>query len=507
MDVPQDIRGIDVGPSPTPYERAEQLAAEAYGARVLVVPHERRDAGQPRTVPRARAARGARRRAAQLARLGRRRARPERRRADLRRARVRPRARHGARRHAGVARGGARARPRARAQRSSSRRRTTACRPTSPAAPRSRTRAGVPLVVDQSWGAHFGFHPALPAERAGARRRRGAHEHAQARRLAHAERDPAPRPRRPHRRDPCLPRRTDRAVDQPVVTAARVARRARRQLAVHGEQLLHETLQAIGGARDRLREVDGVELLDQELVGRPGIAAYDPLRIVLDTRGTGCTGMELADVLRQSYDLHAELATQSTIVFVVGVGERPESLLRARGRRRGGGPPDQPPRERDGADLPAGRVARARRLTARRVPRRLRGRPRRRRRRADLVRVDRGLPAGDPGAAARRADHGRDRPLPARDRRRGRAPPRRARPGVRAVFVLVEPGRSASGHPRPARRLADGPAVGEPVEQPRPSASGARSPTTGRSRPSAHQVISSSCAAAANSWSTGSMPP
>ena len=29
MDVPQDIRGIDVGPSPTPYERAELLAAEA----------------------------------------------------------------------------------------------------------------------------------------------------------------------------------------------------------------------------------------------------------------------------------------------------------------------------------------------------------------------------------------------------------------------------------------------------------------------------------------------
>ena len=31
-DVPQDIQGIDLGPSPTPYERAEQLAAEAYGA-------------------------------------------------------------------------------------------------------------------------------------------------------------------------------------------------------------------------------------------------------------------------------------------------------------------------------------------------------------------------------------------------------------------------------------------------------------------------------------------
>ena len=31
---------------------------------------------------------------------------------------------------------------------------------------------GVPLVVDQAWGPHFGFHPALPAVRARARRRR-----------------------------------------------------------------------------------------------------------------------------------------------------------------------------------------------------------------------------------------------------------------------------------------------------------------------------------------------
>ncbi len=33
LDIPQDIEGIDVGPSPTLYERAELLAAEAYGAQ------------------------------------------------------------------------------------------------------------------------------------------------------------------------------------------------------------------------------------------------------------------------------------------------------------------------------------------------------------------------------------------------------------------------------------------------------------------------------------------
>jgi len=32
LDVSQDIEGIDVGRAPTPYDRAEQLAAEAYGA-------------------------------------------------------------------------------------------------------------------------------------------------------------------------------------------------------------------------------------------------------------------------------------------------------------------------------------------------------------------------------------------------------------------------------------------------------------------------------------------
>src|SRR2546421_4989559 len=32
LDIPQDIHGVDLGPSPTPFEEAERLAAEAYGA-------------------------------------------------------------------------------------------------------------------------------------------------------------------------------------------------------------------------------------------------------------------------------------------------------------------------------------------------------------------------------------------------------------------------------------------------------------------------------------------
>ena len=32
IDIPQDLHGIDLGPEPTPYQQAEQLAAEAHGA-------------------------------------------------------------------------------------------------------------------------------------------------------------------------------------------------------------------------------------------------------------------------------------------------------------------------------------------------------------------------------------------------------------------------------------------------------------------------------------------
>src|SRR3954465_13002135 len=32
LDIPQDIQGVDLGPEPTPFQRAEELAAEAYGS-------------------------------------------------------------------------------------------------------------------------------------------------------------------------------------------------------------------------------------------------------------------------------------------------------------------------------------------------------------------------------------------------------------------------------------------------------------------------------------------
>jgi lysine decarboxylase len=106
---------------------------------------------------------------------------------------------------------------------------------------------------------------------------------------------------------------------------------ARRQLAVHGEALLHETLAAAAKAREKIDGIPGIAVIGEDMVGRPGVAGWDPLRLCIDVRATGRTGYEVADALRQAYDVQPELATQATIVFVLGAAQSASDLERLGG--------------------------------------------------------------------------------------------------------------------------------------------------------------------------------
>jgi len=329
-DVPQDIQGIDLGPSPTPYERAERLAAEAFGAaRSWFLTNGSTQGNHALCLA--------------LAPLGTR--------------IVAQRNSHASMVDGLVLSGG---RPSFVAPEYDDERGITHC--VTPRALEQALReapdakaaflvsptyfgmaadiagcadvahaAGVPLVVDQSWGPHFGFHDALPptalAQGADAmltstHKIAGSLTQSAMLHVGHGGR-----------------------VDVGAVGhALRLLRTtspssllmlsldgARRQLVLHGEQLLHETLEAIGVARAKLETIDGIELVDGKLIGSMGIAGYDPLRIVLDVRGTGRTGYEIADALRRAYDVHLELPMQATVVFVVGLGESAGTLRRLAG--------------------------------------------------------------------------------------------------------------------------------------------------------------------------------
>ncbi len=265
---------------------------------------------------------------------------------------------------------------------------------------------GVPLVVDQSWGPHFGFHPELPqsALRQGA----DAVLTSTHKIVGSLTQSAMLHVAATGRIDPSAVSRAVRLVRSTSPSSLLLASLdgARRQLAVHGEALLHETLRAGRVTREKLGTTPGIAVVGPELVGRPGIADWDPLRLVLDVRDTGCSGYEVAEALRHDYDVQVELATHSTIVSVLGVAERPEALERFAGDvdeivkriRRAG--------SRDALVRPSGFLRNEMAVAPREaflgegevVPVGRGGRP-------GLLRVDRRLPAGHPGAAAGRADH------------------------------------------------------------------------------------------------------
>jgi arginine decarboxylase len=96
---------------------------------------------------------------------------------------------------------------------------------------------------------------------------------------------------------------------------------ARRAAAVDGRELLARTLRALADTRDGVREVPGLDVLDERLVGAAGVFAYDPLRLTIDVRGTHTSGYDLARLLREQDDVHVELAGENVVVAVFGMGE------------------------------------------------------------------------------------------------------------------------------------------------------------------------------------------
>jgi arginine decarboxylase len=326
-DIPQDIEGIDLGPEPTPYQRAEQLAAEAHGAaRTFFLTNG--------------ASQGNHALCLALAPLG----------ASV----VVQRNSHASvidglvlsggspsfvapeyEEELGMAHGVTPESLAAVLERTPGARAAFIVSPTyygmsadvEGCAAVSHA-AGVPLVVDQAWGPHFGFHPELPpsALQLGADAMITSTHKIVGSLTQSAMLHVAPT----GRIDPDAVARTVRLMRSTSPSALLMASLdgARRQLAIHGEALLTGTIDASRRAREAIDAVEGAAVIGDEFVGRPGVAGWDPLRIVIDVRGTGCTGYEVAAALRRHYDIHVELATHATMVLILGLDEPTGALER-----------------------------------------------------------------------------------------------------------------------------------------------------------------------------------
>jgi lysine decarboxylase len=178
---------------------------------------------------------------------------------------------------------------------------------------------GVPLVVDQAWGAYFGFHPGVPphalmlgadalvtsAHKTLPAYTQGAIILARTGLLA---------------RD-----RLERAFEATHTTSPAGSIMAsvdavRALLEIHGERLLGNLLALVESMRKTLSTVDGLTVLDAPTPGPGQPWTVDPVKLAIGLAGTGADGLAIDDdLVAAGYPV--EMADRDTIIAMVTVAD------------------------------------------------------------------------------------------------------------------------------------------------------------------------------------------
>jgi lysine decarboxylase len=182
---------------------------------------------------------------------------------------------------------------------------------------------GLPLVVDEAWGAHLHFHPDLPPDAltcgadlviSSTHKIVGSLTQAAMLHLGAGD-----------RLDPAVVDRCVSLVEStsPSALLSGSLDAARRLAAVHGAERLDETLAQLAVAKVEIEQIPGLAVLGEELTGRSSIAGWDPLRVAIDVRGTGTSGYRLAKAAFGSEGVDLELHSENVVVAIFGLAEPP----------------------------------------------------------------------------------------------------------------------------------------------------------------------------------------
>ncbi|AWI27539.1 amino acid decarboxylase [Streptomyces sp. ICN441] len=186
--------------------------------------------------------------------------------------------------------------------------------------------AGVPLIVDEAWGSHFGFHPALPGNAlsqgadlvtSSTHKLAGSLTQSAMLHLGHGP--------FADRLEPLV----DRAFRLVQSTSASALLMASLDVAraslVAGRTAVGASVAAADAVRGLIRGRGRYRLVSDSFGRFPDIVAADPLRVAVDTRSGGIPGHEARRLLHQDHRIMVEVATDSAIVAVVGAGAAPDA--------------------------------------------------------------------------------------------------------------------------------------------------------------------------------------
>jgi arginine decarboxylase len=196
---------------------------------------------------------------------------------------------------------------------------------------------GIPFIVDQAWGAHYGFHPDVPPHALS----QGADAMVtSAHKALPAYSQAALVLARTERLDPDRLQRGFDATNttSPAGTIAGSIDAVRALLEREGRSRLDAVIGLAAGIREHLRPLDGLTVVDGGFL--PGVNV-DPTKVVLALSGTGADGLAVQEDLLAG-GIEVELADRDTIVATVTMGDTEEtadrfvrSFAASLGRRRG----------------------------------------------------------------------------------------------------------------------------------------------------------------------------
>jgi lysine decarboxylase len=184
---------------------------------------------------------------------------------------------------------------------------------------------GVPLVVDEAWGAHLPFHPDLPSwamdagadvcvtsiHKMGSGLEQGSVFH-----LRGSLIDPT-----------TLKSRADLfGTTSPSVLIFAGLDAWRRQMALRGKDLLDDALHLAWQVRSAIGEIPGLRVLGRDDLVGPGLSVdHDPLPVTIDVSGLGTSGYRAADWLRAEHHIDMHLADHRRISAQLTFADSPDT--------------------------------------------------------------------------------------------------------------------------------------------------------------------------------------
>ncbi|SEH70336.1 arginine decarboxylase [Halobacillus karajensis] len=101
---------------------------------------------------------------------------------------------------------------------------------------------------------------------------------------------------------------------------------ARRHLAIHGRELMENTLSLADEARHRLNQISGIYCPGIEMLTSTATIDFDPTKLIISVKKLGLSGYDVEVWLRDNYKIEVELSDLYNILCLITPGDSQEQI-------------------------------------------------------------------------------------------------------------------------------------------------------------------------------------